>query len=66
MFMGDPVRAIVPCAFASGWPFSTTAPSPSGCDGHTGRGMSVPFKNPLDKEDIPRDGDYASTWQHAR
>jgi len=23
--------------------------------------MSEPFKNPLDKEDVPRDGDYAST-----
>src|SRR5262249_12553551 len=33
---GRSCPAIVPCTFASGWPFSTTPPSPSGCDSQCG------------------------------
>jgi hypothetical protein len=61
MFMGDPVRRSSLAPSRQDGPFRERRQVRPDATANAGRGMSEPFKNPLDKEDVPRDGDYAST-----
>jgi hypothetical protein len=56
MFMGDPVRRSSLAPSRQDGPFRERRQVRPDATANAGGGMSMPFKNPLDKQDVPRNG----------